>query len=223
MAAIELVIFDNDGVLVDSELLANRVLSDLLTEYGHPTTLEESIRDYMGGTLGGVRANIRAASGRDLPDDFEDSYHRRLFAVFSTELRPVPGIKSVLAHIDIPFCLASSGTRLRIVRSLTITGLLDSFTGRIFSAEQVANGKPAPDLFLRAASSMAVPPARCVVVEDSPNGLAAARAAGMSVVGYVARTPPERLRDADATFARMDDLLPLLDRIRGGPAGRDNG
>src|ERR1700722_19943068 len=107
---IGLVIFDNDGVLVDSELLANRVLSDLLTEYGHPTTSEESIRDYLGGTLSAVRSIIRAGSGGDLPDDFEDSYHRRLFAVFATELRPVAGIKSVLAHLDIPFCLASSGT-----------------------------------------------------------------------------------------------------------------
>jgi HAD superfamily hydrolase (TIGR01509 family) len=217
MAALELVIFDNDGVLVDSELLANRVLSDLLTEYGHPTTLEESIRDYMGGTLTGVRAIIKAGSGRDLPDDFEDSYHRRLFTVFSTELRPVPGIESVLTRLDIPFCLASSGTWPRIIRSLTITGLLDSFTGRIFSAENVTNGKPAPDLFLHAASSMGVAPDRCLVVEDSPNGVTAARAAGMSVVGYVARTPPERLRDADATFARMDDLLPLLDLMSGGP------
>ena len=91
-----LVIFDNDGVVVDSELLANRVLSDLLTQHGHPTTVEESMRDYMGGTLSGVRSVIRQRSGRDLPADFDESYHQRLFEAFATDLSPVPGIQSVL-------------------------------------------------------------------------------------------------------------------------------
>ena len=208
-----LVIFDNDGVVVDSELLANRVLSDLLTEHGHPTTVQESIRDYLGGTLSGVRAIIRERSGQDLSSGFDDSYHRRLFEAFSTDLRPVEGIRSVLDHLELPFCLASSGTFDRIIRSLTVTGLLGYFGDRIFSAEQVANGKPAPDLFLHAASTMAVPTSHCVVIEDSPNGVAAARAAGMTVFGYVALTPAERLSGADATFATMDDLLPLLDIV----------
>jgi HAD superfamily hydrolase (TIGR01509 family) len=213
MAAVDLVIFDNDGVVVDSELLANRVLSDLLTEHGHPTTVEESIRDYLGGTLSGVRAIVRSRSGRDLPADFDDSYHERLFEAFATDLRPVPGIRAVLDGLQRPFCLASSGTVDRIVRSLSVTGLLDYFGDRIFSAEQVAHGKPAPDLFLLAASTMGASKARCVVVEDSPNGVAAARAAGMTVLGYSALTPAERLHDADATFATMDALLPLLDEV----------
>jgi HAD superfamily hydrolase (TIGR01509 family) len=209
------VIFDNDGVVVDSELLANGVLSDLLTEHGHPTTVEESIRDYMGGTLDGVRSIIRSSSGTELPADFEDSYHERLFEAFATDLRPVPGIRAVLDGLEVPFCLASSGTFDRIVRSLTVTGLLDFFGDRIFSAENVARGKPAPDLFLRAASVMGTPAARCVVIEDSPNGVVAARAAGMTVLGYAALTPAPRLGGADATFASMDELLPLLDDILG--------
>jgi len=213
MPSFDLVIFDNDGVVVDSELLANRVLSDLLTEHGHPTSVEESIRDYMGGTLSGVRSIIRGQSGQELPDDFDALYHRRLFEAFSTDLRPVPGIQSVFDRLDIPFCLASSGTLDRIVRSLTVTGLLHYFGDRIFSAEQVANGKPAPDLFLHAASEMAVPISRCIVVEDSPNGVAAARAAGMTVLGYVALTPAARLSQADATFASMQELLPLLSKF----------
>jgi HAD superfamily hydrolase (TIGR01509 family) len=213
LSPVGLVIFDNDGVVVDSELLANRVLSDLLTEHGHPTTVQESIRDYLGGTLSGVRMIIRERSGEDLPAGFDESYHRRLFEAFSTDLRPVEGIRSVLDHLELPFCLASSGTLDRIVRSLTVTGLLDYFGDRIFSAEQVANGKPAPDLFLRAASTMAVGTSHCVVIEDSPNGVAAARAAGMTVLGYAALTPAERLSGADATFATMDELLPLLDLV----------
>lgn len=208
--AIDLVIFDNDGVVVDSELLANRVLSDLLTESGHPTSIEECIRDYMGGTLAGVHASIRKRTGEELPAAFDDHYHRRLFAVFSTDLRPVPGIESVLSELDIPYCLASSGTFDRIHRSLSVTGLSGYFSGRIFSAEQVAHGKPAPDLFLHVAETLAVPASRCIVIEDSPNGVAAARSAGMAVLGYAGLTPAQRLHDADVIFVTMDELPALI-------------
>jgi HAD superfamily hydrolase (TIGR01509 family) len=212
---IELVIFDNDGVVVDSEVLANGVLAGLLTEHGHPTTVQESIRDYLGGTLAGVRSLVQERSGLDLPADFEDTYHRRLFEAFTTDLRPVAGIESVLEHLALPFCLASSGTVDRIERSLATTGLRHYFGDRIFSAEEVAHGKPAPDLFLHVAATLAVPAARCVVVEDSPHGVAAARAAGMRVLGYVACTPAQGLEGTSATFASMDELLPLLDRLGG--------
>jgi HAD superfamily hydrolase (TIGR01509 family) len=210
---IDLVIFDNDGVVVDSELLANRVLSELLTELGHPTTVEESIRDFMGGTLAGVRSIIKQRSGQELPSTLDQEYHRRLFQAFATDLQPVPGIRSVLEQIEWPFCLASSGTLDRIVRSLTVTELLSYFDPRIFSAEQVAHGKPAPDLFLHAGTEMGVAPDRCVVIEDSPNGVTAARAAGMTVLGYAALTPVDRLADADAMFTSMEDLLPTLYEI----------
>ncbi len=211
---VDLVIFDNDGVVVDSEVLANGVLADLLTELGHPTTLEQSIEAYLGGTIAGVRSIVEARSGAPLPGDFDDAYHRRLFAAF-TDLRPVPGIRTVLEGLRAPYCLASSGTRDRIVRSLTITGLLDFFDDRIFSAQDVTHGKPAPDLFLHAASAMGVAPGRCVVVEDSANGIEAARAAGMRVLGYAALTPVRRLQGADATFASMDELPPLLGALLG--------
>jgi HAD superfamily hydrolase (TIGR01509 family) len=213
MAAIDLVIFDNDGVVVDSEMLANRVLSDLLTEHGQSTSLEQCIGDFMGGTLAGVRSIVKQRSGVDLPENFDDLYHQRLFQAFASDLRPVPGIRAVLDGLQVPFCLASSGTRDRIGLSLTVTGLIDYFDGRIFSAEEVDHGKPAPDLFLHAASNMGVPTSRCVVIEDSPNGVAAARAAGMTVLAYAGLTPVERLGGADATFATMDALLPLLDSL----------
>lgn len=210
MSPFELVIFDNDGVVVDSELLANNVLADLLSECGQPTTVHECIRLYMGGTLEGVRSMSQMRSGRDLLAGFEESYHDRLFAAFATDLRPVTGIREVLDHLDVPYCLASSGTHERIVRSLTLTGLLGYFEGRIFSAEDVAHGKPSPDLFLHAAEELDVPADRCVVVEDSPNGVAAARAAGIVVLGYAAPTPDEHLEGAHAQFTEMGSLLSLI-------------
>ena len=217
MGAIDLVILDNDGVVVDSELLANRVLAELLTEAGHPTSVEDSIRDYLGGTLAGVHGIVRRRSGTELPEGFDDAYHERLFAAFATDLRPVPGVGDVLHALTVPYCLASSGTRDRIRRSLVVTGLLERFEGRIFSAEDVAHGKPAPDLFLHVASTLDVEPARCVVVEDSPNGVAAARAAGMRALGYAALTPPDRLAGAVATFSTMGALIPLLARLDAAP------
>jgi HAD superfamily hydrolase (TIGR01509 family) len=212
MPQIELVIFDNDGVVVDSEVLANGVLARVLTGYGHPTTTEESIREYLGGTLGGVRSIVEERSSQPLPPEFEDLYHQRLFAAFE-ELQPVNGIETVLQTMRWPYCLASSGTYERIERSLRITHLLGYFEGKIFSADDVEHGKPAPDLFLHASSAMGAPPAGCVVIEDSYNGVVAARAAGMRVIGYGALTPADRLAGADQIVSDMREIPALLDEM----------
>ena len=223
----DLVIFDNDGVLVDSELLSNRVLAELLTESGQPTTLQESISRYMGGTLSFVRHEVRERTGHELPAAFESSFEQRLYRAFDEELEPVPGVKAVIASLTVPFCVASSGSVERIVRALDKTELLPFFGSHIYSADHVARGKPAPDVFWHAASAMSVPPSRAIVVEDSPNGVRAARAAGMVVLGYTAFTPRDRLAEADALFSAMEELPDLLalpletwragswDRIRG--------
>jgi HAD superfamily hydrolase (TIGR01509 family) len=203
---VDLLILDNDGVLVDSEPIANRVLAELLTEYGQPTTTEESIRDYMGGTLQLVREIVEPLLGRPLPGDFEERYHRRLFALMRTELEPVDGVVAALDAITLPTCVASSGTHERIETALRTAGLYDRFEGRIFSAQDVPRGKPHPDLFLHTAERMSAAPNRCLVVEDSPNGVTAARAAGMTVVGYAGLTPAERLVHADIVIANMADL-----------------
>jgi HAD superfamily hydrolase (TIGR01509 family) len=209
----ELVIFDNDGVLVDSERLANGILADLLTEAGLPYTLDQAVHEFMGGTLARVRTSVEPRLGRALPADFEDEYHRRLFEAFS-RLQPVPGVTEVLAALDragTSYCVASSGTHDRIDTALTAVGLRDRFgPGRVFSASDVEHGKPAPDLFLHTAASMGVSPAGCAVVEDSPLGVAAAKAAGMTVYGYAAMTPAGKLADADAVFDRMADLPGLI-------------
>jgi HAD superfamily hydrolase (TIGR01509 family) len=207
-----LVIFDNDGVLVDSERLANTILAELLTEAGLPYTLEEAVHDFMGGSLVLMRRLAEAKLGAPLPADLEDRYHQRLFDGF-TRLQPVPGVGAVLDRLDADgttYCLASSGTHRRIRTALRAVGFWERFEGRIFSSEDVAHGKPAPDLFLHAAATMGVHPAACVVIEDSPLGVEAAKAAGMKVLGYAAMTPVGKLAGADATFDQMTALPALL-------------
>ncbi|WP_344839933.1 HAD family phosphatase [Kribbella ginsengisoli] len=207
-----LVIFDNDGVLVDSERLANGILAELLTEAGLPYTFEEAVRDFMGGSMASMRTMAEAKLGSPLPADLEDRYHERLFAGFA-RLEPIPGVREVLDQLDaegIRYCLASSGTHRRIHTALTAVGFWDRFEGRIFSSEDVAHGKPAPDLFLHAAATMGVAPAGCVVVEDSPLGVAAANAAGMRVFGFAAMTDPAKLATATQVFHKMTDLPELI-------------
>ncbi|MYS21593.1 MULTISPECIES: HAD family hydrolase [unclassified Streptomyces] len=210
----ELVIFDNDGVLVDSEPLSNRILADYLTELGHPTTYEDSIRDFMGAAVHRIHDVVRERSGRSLPDGFNAAYHARVFAAFERELQPVDGVVPVLEKLTadgVPYCLASSGTHERIRVALRKTGLYARFgEQRIFSAQDVGHGKPAPDLFLHAARTLGVRPERCAVVEDSPLGVQAARAAGMDVFGFTAMTPAAELRDATALFDTMSALPDLL-------------
>jgi HAD superfamily hydrolase (TIGR01509 family) len=210
-----LVIFDNDGVLVDSERLANGILAELLTEAGLPYTLDEAVRDYMGGSMVSMRQKAEAMLGSALPADLEDRYHQQLFEGFA-HLQPVPGVEEVLDRLDADgtaYCLASSGTHRRIRTALTTVGFWDRFEGRTFSSEDVEHGKPAPDLFLHAASTMGVKPDDCVVVEDSPLGVEAANAAGMRVLGFAAMTDPAKLSTATAIFTTMDELPELLDQV----------
>ncbi|MTE20417.1 HAD-IA family hydrolase [Streptomyces sp. TRM43335] len=210
----DLVIFDNDGVLVDSEPISNRILAAYLTELGHPTTYEDSIRDYMGSAVHRIHDLILERSGQRLPDDFDDVFHGRVFDAFRSDLLPVPGVEEVLARLEaegVPYCVASSGSHERIRVALRTTGLHERFDEkRIFSSQDVGRGKPAPDLFLHAAEAMGTPADRCVVVEDSPLGVRAAVAAGMDVHGFTAMTPGEKLAGATRLFSTMDELPALL-------------
>ncbi|MET8412685.1 HAD family hydrolase [Streptomyces sp. NPDC005195] len=210
----DLVIFDNDGVLVDSEPISNGLLAAYLTELGHPTSYEESIRDYMGSAMHRVHDLVHERTGERLPADFDDVFHARVFAAFERELRPVAGAVQVLEKLaadGVPYCVASSGSHERIRVGHRTTGLDRWFdAGRVFSSQDVGRGKPAPDLFLHAAERMGVPPGRCVVVEDSPLGVQAANAAGMDVYGFTAMTPAARLTGATRLFSDLGDLPDLL-------------
>ncbi|MGW3355681.1 HAD family hydrolase [Streptomyces bungoensis] len=210
----DLVIFDNDGVLVDSEPISNRLLAAYLTELGHPTSYEESIRDYMGSAMHRIHELILERTGQRLPDDFDDVFHARVFAAFERELRAVAGVDGVLEKLaadGVPYCVASSGSHERIRVGHRSAGLGRWFEeDRIFSSQDVGRGKPAPDLFLYAADRMGVAPQRCLVVEDSPLGVRAAVAAGMDVYGFTAMTPAERLAGANQLFSSMGQLADLL-------------
>ncbi|GHC70285.1 HAD family hydrolase [Streptomyces violaceochromogenes] len=210
----DLVIFDNDGVLVDSEPISNRLLAAYLTELGHPTSYEESIRDYMGSAMHRIHELVLERTGQRLPADFDDAFHTRVFTAFEQELVAVAGAAEVLEKLDadgVPYCVASSGSHERIRVGHRTTGLDRWFDEeRIFSSQDVGRGKPAPDLFLYAAERMGITPDRCVVVEDSPLGVQAAVAAGMDVYGFTAMTPAEKLAGATRLFSDMGELADLL-------------
>ncbi|MFE9406645.1 HAD family hydrolase [Streptomyces sp. NPDC006530] len=210
----DLIIFDNDGVLVDSEPISNTILSGYLTELGHATSYEDSLRDYMGAAVHRVHDLIEERTGQRLPEDFDETLHARIFAAFERELQPVPGVTDVLGKLvaeGVPYCVASSGTHERIRVGHRRTGLDEWFEEEwVFSAEDVGRGKPAPDLFLCAAERMGVAPERCVVIEDSRLGIEAARAAGMDVYAFTAMTPADRLEGANGHFGDMGQLLGLL-------------
>ncbi|HXY28619.1 MAG TPA: HAD family hydrolase, partial [Acidimicrobiales bacterium] len=178
----DLVIFDCDGVLVDSERLAVRTEAQILASLGWPLAEDEIVERFVGRSAAFMQGEIERAIGRRI--DWESEFESRYRDVFTRELRPVDGVAEALERIDAPTCVASSGTHAKIRFSLGLTGLLDRFEGRIFSAEDVDNEKPAPDLFLYAARRMGHPPGRCAVVEDSVSGVRAGLAAGMSVFAF---------------------------------------
>jgi len=213
-ASWDLVIFDSDGVLVDSEPIANRILNERLEAIGLPLSLEETTRAFQGRTLPVCLQIIEDVLGRPVPEGFLDDLQRHTFAAFREELKPVSGVKEALDAIPWPVCVASSGDLLKMRTTLTLAGLIVRFEGRMFSALDVPRGKPAPDLFLHAAETLGASPARTAVVEDSPVGIHAARGAGMTPFGYAARTEGSLLREAGAVaiFSDMAQLPDLLQR-----------
>ncbi|HKQ60642.1 MAG TPA: HAD family hydrolase [Candidatus Polarisedimenticolaceae bacterium] len=211
LMAPELVVFDCDGVLVDSEPVANRILAEALRALGLPASYADVCRDFLGLSLPQCLAIIERRLGRPAPADFLERLQQRTYAAFRRELQPVPGVVEALERIELPVCVASSGEPEKIRLALGLTGLLPRFEGRIFSALEVARGKPAPDLFLHAARSLGAQPAACVVVEDSVPGVLGARRAGMAALGYAGSADPASLVAAGArVFHEMRELPELL-------------
>ncbi len=205
------VIFDCDGVLVDSELISNTVLAGLLTGAGLPTTYEDCMRDYRGRSMESVMVLAAQRNGSALPENLAARYYAEVEAVFARELQPVPGVLAALERISLPSCVASSGPHHKMAVTLRTTGLWDRFEGRIFSATEVASGKPAPDLFLHAAASMGFDPASTAVVEDSLPGVEAAVAAGMRALAFARHGGADQLAAAGGEpFEDMAELPALL-------------
>lgn len=208
----ELVIFDCDGVLVDSEAISVRVDQLVLADLGWELELEEIVERFVGRSEASFIATIEQHLGIELAAGWDRKYEPWYRTAFERDLVAVDGIVEALDQLTLPHCVASSGSHGKMQRTLGQTDLLPRFEGRIFSATEVARGKPAPDLFLHAAASIGTAPERCVVVEDSVYGVQAARAAGMHVLAYAGGvTPAERLAGPGTTvFADMRQLPELV-------------
>jgi HAD superfamily hydrolase (TIGR01509 family) len=212
---LELVIFDCDGVLVDSEVISNSVLARALTAEGLPTTLAQARREYQGLLLSEVLQRAQQDLGRTLADDWVERFEQDRAEAFHRELEPVPGAAGMVQHVkdaDIPVCVASQGSLAKTRMTLGLTGLRSLFSASaLFSGQLVPRAKPYPDLFLHAAVTMGAKPSRCVVVEDTVSGVTAAVAAGMRAIGYAADSDETALRHAGAeilhTLVELPELL----------------
>jgi HAD superfamily hydrolase (TIGR01509 family) len=219
-----LLIFDCDGVLVDSELLANEALAELISALGHPMTTHQALQIFSGLRLGDVLKSAEALLSFPVPADLGAAAGQRLFERFRRELQAVKGVRKALDMLPYPRCVASSSSRGRLDLSIEVTGLKEVFGENVFSADQVEHGKPAPDLYLFAARSLGVMPANCIVIEDSTLGIQAAVSAGMKTIGFAGASHAtvelaQRLRvaGADIVIAAMSDLPGAVDRLRAAP------
>jgi HAD superfamily hydrolase (TIGR01509 family) len=222
MQNIKLVIFDCDGVLVDSELLSATMVMTVLGEIGVKVDLPFVYQNFVGHSFTTIAAKFARQHGSNVPENFVEDYRRRLLASFEGSLQPVSGIETVLKQLNVPICVATGSSPNRVATSLSVTGLSDHFGKNIFTASMVDKGKPAPDIFLHAAKTMGVHPENCLVVEDSTAGVDGAKAAGMTTWqfkggvhfnhGYQHVKQPLLV---DRIFDRMDrfyDAAPFLKR-----------
>jgi HAD superfamily hydrolase (TIGR01509 family) len=212
MARFDLVIFDCDGVVVDSERIVFDVFGAFIRSLGVHLTEAETREQFLGRTLAACVTIVERLSGKPVPPEAVVEYIAERDRVLRERVRAVDGIREVLEELTIPFCIASSGGYDKMGITLGATGLMPLFEGRLFSATEVPRGKPAPDIFLFAAERMGMKPQRTVVVEDTVSGVRAGCAAGMTVLGYVDLTPAAKLVDAGAstTFTHMRELPALL-------------
>jgi HAD superfamily hydrolase (TIGR01509 family) len=217
-----LLIFDCDGVLVDSEVLAHETLREMMASLGRPMTMDEAVREFAGGSLADTIATVGRLLGRPLPPDIGRHFGQRLLERFRHELKPMPGVRDAILALPYRRCVASSSSPERLRLSLDVTGLAPLFGEHVFSAVQVARGKPAPDLYLLAASTLGEPPERCIVIEDTTRGVAAGRDAGARVVGFAGgghATPAlaDNLRRAGAevVITAMGELPAVVRRLAG--------
>lgn len=216
MSNLELVIFDCDGVLVDSEIIVNRVFAETLTEAGFAITYEEVTHKFVGLSFASCLEIIEQRNGRPVPADWLKICREREIAALKQELQATAGIVDVLKELSLPKCVASNSSPRHIELVLGLTGLLDYFDGKLYSCHHVDRPKPFPDVYLYAASQMGYAPENCVVIEDSVAGVKAGSAAGMRVLGYVPSDRPSShhglLLAAGAKLV-FDDMRQLLDLL----------
>lgn len=212
---IDLVIFDCDGVLVDSEQIAIQVDQEVLHNLGWQISIAEIVDRFVGRSNSHFKFEVEKYLDIKLPENWSDQLTEKYRERFAAELRPIAGVSEVLAELPYKYCVASSGSIEKMRFTLGHTGLLPKFDGKLFSAEQVIHGKPAPDLFLLAAKTMGALPQHCVVIEDSPAGLQAARAAGMRSIAYSGGLVPEEKLTALGVpiIRKMTNLIEALSAV----------
>ncbi|MGI9354020.1 MAG: HAD family hydrolase [Rhizobiaceae bacterium] len=217
----DLIVFDCDGVLIDSEIISANVLIALLKPLGLEIDLIHIQRNFLGRSFPTVATSIRRDFDLALPENFESDYRSQLLAIFEDDLQPTPDIARILETLPVRFCVATSSSPERARRSLQIVDLFKFFQGHIYTASQVANGKPAPDLFLHVAKSEGVEPQNCLVIEDSMPGVHAALAAGTEVLRYIGgshfdgiRNTLRNRRSDFATFDSWQDFFDMVPALR---------
>lgn len=205
------IIFDCDGVLVDSEELSIQILVDIGNAYGANISLAYALKNFAGTSIEHCRQYIESQAGQKLPDDFTDQFRQKSYQAFDEHLQPIKGVHALLDALKLPYCVASSGPLDKIKRNLAIVGLSNKFTGRMYSSYEISSWKPEPDIFLYAAKQMGFKPPECVVIEDSLAGVQAARAGGFDVYAYVGDKSHNAFGDVDVqTFNHMSMLVRFL-------------
>ena len=202
----ELVIFDCDGVLVDSEALGNNVLAEMLANFGHRVSVIASEARFRGMQLTKCLEILEREAGIELPESFEVDVRQRMSSVFQARLQPVEGAQRLVESLRIPFCVASTGPRKKIEENLRITNLYTHFAGKIFSGYEIGSWKPDPGIFLSAARQFDVAPEDCIVIEDSPVGVSAGIAANMTVLGLSAVESDKSVAAANRVFGSLDEI-----------------
>jgi len=205
------IIFDCDGVLVDSEPISIQLLVDMANSYGTNIDLAYGMKHFKGSFFDACKSNIAQLTQNPIPDSFQEDYRKLSFEAFKKGMKPVAGIKNVLDNLSIPFCVASSGPEDKIKLNLELSGLLPYFENKIFSCYAIQKWKPDPAVFLLAAKTMGFKPNECLVIEDSLSGVKAAKAGGFDVLGFTAYDYNNELeKEATKTFNSMSELLGMI-------------
>ncbi len=207
------VIFDCDGVLVDSEEITNKILVEMTNDLGGNIDLDYAYAHFHGKSLATILNHIESLTKKVIPDQFESDFRARTFSRFKSEIKPISGIEAVLKALTVPFCVASSGPRNKIELNLTTTKLLPYFQTNIFSSYDIGSWKPDPGIFINAAQSMGFEPAECIVIEDSISGVQAAIAGGFEVFGFASQKKENPFGTFRIpVFHNMKDLIQLLNQ-----------
>lgn len=205
------IIFDCDGVLVDSESISAKIFQEMAAELGFEMDFETAVEQFAGASMNDNIQFVANNISGEVPVDFEKEFRKRTYEAFKTDIKPIPGVKELLNKVNVPICVASSGPVAKIELNLTVTGLINKFKGRIFSCYDINSWKPEPEIYMHAAKEMGFTPDDCVVIEDSASGIRAGVAGGFKVFALANETKKQKFEQLGASvFESMKDLKSIL-------------